>query len=816
MKINLKHAFKKAMVIGVSSAILAGSMLPVWAAPIYNTTPDESAIEHPYHDYEFDYSANKSVIDTNKRGILHIHKSENVNDEANDTDTGIGSTEGTTGNDVMNKFGDVTYTIYRVADIVQGHLDGTGNQVSIEYNSLIKDSTEQRNIIEIPSGLSSAQELDDWVSDLRDSDDPSKRMSNLNELPHWSGTTDQNGNVTFDGDGQGLPLGIYIVYESAYPSQITDPQPFVVSIPTTSVDDGNNDTNWPGDSDNLAGDNMNGSVDNVGVYWIYDVQAHPKNATHDLSVEKHIVASEGAATTAENQDGINDPSNDVLTDTEDYEIGDTIRYWVKTEIPSTIGEIEYYYLLDRMSVGQTFTNDVAEGNEMAKLEVWGKDMNGQMVYIPRYEGNIENYRVLSTSEIENSSNTDDFTDFYGNSMTIRDEDQPEAYAHENAFAVLFNTQSLSEDKNYDGTTKRVPLYSEVYVTFNLVLNEKALIGDPGNVNDISLVLSHTTTDNLIAIPDEPGVPDGDIYNVFENPNDMDLDVINPQCIDTRVYTYASNIKKIGEGADNMTGVEFELRNSRGEKINVSQYTEEDLASLAIDDVTARVGDYYVDKDAAESAIITIDPDQEVYIFGLDADTYQLVETKTLNGYQLLKEPVVLTISSDSNVGAQPMNYNPNPDGDYFQIAEGKGYYIEQDGMKLQINVTGHSVGDYISVAGDVYSYDLAGDDGSMSTNVQLVDTKYDYRWTDSETMSYMSNYGMKSVATDPDGIFDTANGMYNDGLFSFTVFNRHGFNIPSTGGIGVPVFVAIGAGIVVVGLALILIVRKKKNADETK
>ena len=188
----------------------------------------------------------------------------------------------------------------------------------------------------------------------------------------------------------------------------------------------------------------------------------------------------------------------------------------------------------------------------------------------------------------------------------------------------------------------------------------------------------------------------------------------------------------------------------------------------------------------------------------------------MNGYQLLKEPVVLTISADSNVTAMPMNYNPNPDGDYFQIAEGKGYYIEQDGMKLQINVTGHAVGDYIAVAGDVYSYDLAGDDGSMSTNAQLVDTKYDYRWTDSETMSYMSNYGMKSVATDPDGIFDSANGMYNDGLFSFTVFNRHGFNIPSTGGIGVPVFVAVGAGIVVVGLALILVVRKKKNADEAK
>jgi len=810
----IKNFWKRAAVFGMTGAVLMSSV--VSAAPTYNTETDTSSVEHPHHGYDFDHEATKYVIDTNHRGILHIHKSENNNSEANDTDTGIGNMQGQVGTEgnVLNQFGDVTYTIYRVADIVQGHLDGTGTQVSIEYQSLIKDSTAAKNTIAIPSGLSSALELDQWVSDLLDSDDASKRMGNLEELPHWSETTDANGNATFDGDGAGLPLGIYIVYESAYPSQITDPQPFVVSIPTTSVDDGNNDTKWPGESDDLAGDNMQGSVDNAGIYWVYDVQAHPKNATKNLSVEKHIVADEGAGTQYEVQENVNDPSNDVLTDAEDYEIGDSIRYWMKAEVPVTIGEIEVYYLLDRMSVGQTFVNDVADGNKIAQMEVWGKTLAGDMVYIPRYNGTVENYRVVSSEEMENVTNSSDFSDFYGNSMTMRDEDQPEAYAHENAFAVLFNTQSLSEDRNYDGTTKRMPLYSEVYVTYNLILNEKALVGDPGNVNDVALVLSHRITDNQIDISNEMHVPEQDVFEPFVDPEQLDLDVINPQCIDTRVYTYAMQVTKIGEGTENMEGVTFELRDSRGNVIPVSQYTEADRGNLAVDDCTARIGDYYVDKDTENPATITIDADQEVYIYGLETGTYQLVETKTLNGYQLLKEPIVLTVVSDSAAEAQPMSYQSDTEGDYFIIESGKGYYIWQDGMKLKIDVTGHEVGDYVAVSGEVYSYDISGDDGSMSQNEAAVTKRYSYRWTDSETLTFGSNYGMEDAASAADGIFDAAKGMYNDGLFAFTVLNRHGFNIPSTGGIGTTIFAAIGSGVAGMGVLGMMLSKKRKQDEE--
>lgn len=135
-------------------------------------------------------------------------------------------------------------------------------------------------------------------------------------------------------------------------------------------------------------------------------------------------------------------------------------------------------------------------------------------------------------------------------------------------------------------------------------------------------------------------------------------------------------------------------------------------------------------------------------------------------------------------------------------------------MKLKIDVTGHEVGDYVAVSGEVYSYDISGDDGSMSQNEAAVTKRYSYRWTDSETLAFGSNYGMEDAASAADGIFDAAKGMYNDGLFAFTVLNRHGFNIPSTGGIGTTIFAAIGSGVAGMGVLGMMLSKKRKQDEE--
>lgn len=99
----------------------------------------------------------ESIIDTNRTGSITVIKYENERNEAEDTDPGLGTTAGASSQQ-HRPLADVTYTIYRVADIVQGHLDSTGTSVSVEYRSLVKDSAG--HTIDVPSMVKDGRVMD--------------------------------------------------------------------------------------------------------------------------------------------------------------------------------------------------------------------------------------------------------------------------------------------------------------------------------------------------------------------------------------------------------------------------------------------------------------------------------------------------------------------------------------------------------------------------------------------------------------------------------------------------------------------------------
>ena len=125
-------------------------------------------------------------------------------------------------------------------------------------------------------------------------------------------------------------------------------------------------------------------------------------------------------------------------------------------------------------------------------------------------------------------------------------------------------------------------------------------------------------------------------------------------------------------------------------------------------------------------------------------------------------------------------------------------------MKVRIDITGHAVGDYIAVAEgkDVYSYVLTGDaliDEKMSNQNKLVTTRYEYRWSDAETMTWNSNYGQAGQNS------------LDDGTFTFTVVNRKGFEIPSTGGFGVTAYILGGGALALAGSFGVMKLKKKED-----
>ena len=94
------------------------------------------------------------VIDVERKGSITIIKYEDTHSQAEDVNPGIGEEEGTS-TQVHRPMADVTYTLYRVADMVQGRIEGDENRVRVEYRSLLKNAKGQE--IPIPSGITSTR-----------------------------------------------------------------------------------------------------------------------------------------------------------------------------------------------------------------------------------------------------------------------------------------------------------------------------------------------------------------------------------------------------------------------------------------------------------------------------------------------------------------------------------------------------------------------------------------------------------------------------------------------------------------------------------
>ena len=141
-------------------------------------------------------------------------------------------------------------------------------------------------------------------------------------------------------EAKDLDLGLYLVVETAVPEMVVSTtNPFLVSLPMTSVDGGN--------------------ATDGGTRWIYDVTTFPKNLTGIPSLEK---------TLRENVDdtGKNGGSTTDITDgyahTGTASAGDVIDYQLISTLPSITSKSTYltcYTFIDTLSKGITYNkNDV--------------------------------------------------------------------------------------------------------------------------------------------------------------------------------------------------------------------------------------------------------------------------------------------------------------------------------------------------------------------------------------------------------------------------------------------------------------------------
>lgn len=247
-------------------------------------------------------------------------------------------------------------------------------------------------------------------------------------------------------------------------------------------------------------------------------------------------------------------------------IGDIITYKVTYSVPVPENGLADLQIVDTMSEGLTFTND--------------KD-NIKVV--------DDEYQKTTTSKVLDYGKDYDVTQ-KGKEVTIN-----------------FKKYLKSLEKN---STEKFT------ITYKVKLNDKAVLGQDGNKNNVKLQYKNDIKDEFKDVPGN----------------------------DTTVFTYGIDLLKKGKGADNvLEGVEFKLTDGKDNAVSVEK---------------KGTNTFYTP--GGTSNEVTTATDGKIYIRGLKPGTYKLTETKTNAGYVLLKDPVVIEIKDDNATGEAEASVDSKP------------------------------------------------------------------------------------------------------------------------------------------------------------
>lgn len=473
--------------------------------------------------------------------------------------------------------------------------------------------------------------------------------------------TDENGKATFTE----LPVGMYLVIETKTPQAVTVPvEPFLVSIPMTRIGDKTTST-----------DNQNQKE------WLYDVTVYPKNSIAKGTVRLVKQGKQGSTTTPlagvkftlnkknDTDDDYTAVKTDVATDMNGKITLDNLakgRYYLQ-ETGYTNGNDKGYIL----NTTGKFYFDIDENGKAVKVDdtIAGKvddasftiDSTHATLTVTNYKPDIAktvtkrdgttntheaDYGVgdavpytLTIKVPENITSLKTFkvTDTTVKAQLIQNKDSVKISGKNNAggdvtLAESAYTITVAPDANNSVMTVAFTPSAltdvaggEITITYTATVQDTAVVAGNGNVNTAKIVYSRKTN-----LTDETG--GNKPYEITDK---------------GVVYTFGLNIHKTAKGGTmngtGLKGVTFDLyKKVDTETLNGNSkypFCGQEYAAISGDDAV-KLG---LTTNSAENWIkvktLTTGENGYVSAKGLPSGTYKLVETKTVNGYNLLSKPV---------------------------------------------------------------------------------------------------------------------------------------------------------------------------------
>lgn len=570
-----------------------------------------------------------STIDTSLKGSITIHKYLQENPTENGDGTGEDHQTPPAGAEAAEGVGFTVYQVMSTADLLK-YYNGEGDTVTIDTYANVAANT-----------------LKDTVTAIK-------------KLPEAK--TNPQGEVKFDN----LDIGLYVVIETSKPASVTEAvKPFLVSIPMT----------------------RKGDV-KKGEEWLYDVVVYPKNSTKtgDFTLKKYGVIGSDKTSKV----GLRDVQFKLehLKDGIDYNTAteSVTTNWVQIKPKATTGTAQKDYFVTDVS-GEISVEDLKPGTyrftEIGYAD--GKDnkyiinKNDQYVFVVNADGttasipatakhqgdytvdgntvSVYNYVPDVNKQVKKGDTWQKAADFnvgdkidYKIEVTI-----PENINRLKTFTVTDTPNNLTDDvnsvkvKDNDNVIENVSnsVYTVKSVTaggFTVEFVPSAIATYKGK----TLTITYTAVLNKTAVSTTDGNSNTvklDYSNNVKQDGDTTPDTTKTVQDEAVVYTFKISINKIADDADKtpLENVEFDLY-KQVKKGATGAITDADAKALGLD---TAVGWALVNNDADTSGkhvALKTNTNGKLEVNGLENGIYKLVETKTHDGYNLLKEPVDVSLS----------------------------------------------------------------------------------------------------------------------------------------------------------------------------